>query len=208
MTTFCRATPQLLRRRRRDEMVSRLAFGALLLLVAACGGEQPTAVKPSSTATTETTPSTKNIITEGIHDKRVGQPGGFGCGEGPDAQCDVLFTVTAIDQNPPCRGGSPPPNRRLLRIEVDAQASQTFQFEPSATALTLSHWALESPDGARDEHLQTVNACNPRPDVFTAPLAPAAHVRDSVVVIAPAAATFLWLKYEKTAYRWPVRPPV
>jgi hypothetical protein len=26
--------------------------------------------------------------------------------------------------------------------------------------------------------------------------------------IAPAAATFLWLQYEKTAYRWPVRPPI
>jgi hypothetical protein len=120
----------------------------------------------------------------------------------------VKSSSTATTETTPCQGGSPPPNRRLLRIEVDAQASQTFQFEPSATALTLSHWALESPDGARDEHLQIVNACSPRPGVFTAPLAPAAHVRDSVVVIAPAAATFLWLKYEKTAYRWPVRPPV
>jgi hypothetical protein len=28
------------------------------------------------------------------------------------------------------------------------------------------------------------------------------------VVIAPTAATWLWMEYEKTAYRWPVRPPV
>jgi len=189
-------------------MLRWLAFGALLLVVAACGDEQPTAVKSASTATTETTPSTKNIITEGIHDKRVGQPGGFGCGEGPDAECDVLFTVTAIDQNPPCPGGAPPGGKRLLRIEVDAQASKTFQFEPSATALMLSHWTLESPDGAMDDDLRLVEACTPRPGVFAAPLAPAAHIRDSVVVIAPAAATFLWLEYEKTAYRWPVRPPV
>jgi hypothetical protein len=176
-------------------MVRRLAFGALVFLVAACGGEQATAVKEPSTATTETTPSTKNIITEGIHDKRVGQPGGFGCGDGPDAECDVLFTVTAIDQNPPCPGGS-------------AQAAPRFQFEPSATALMLSQWALESPGGAMDHDLQLIDACSPHPGVFTAPLAPAAHIRDSVVVIAPAAATFLWLQYENTAYRWPVRPPI
>jgi len=64
----------------------RLACAAMLLLVAACGEEQ-TSTDPaaSTTATTEPTPSTRNIITEGIHDKRVGQPGGFGCGEGPDA---------------------------------------------------------------------------------------------------------------------------
>ena len=83
-------------------MMRRLVLATVLLLVAACG-RQTTAERASSrTATTEPTPSTRNIITEGIHDKRVGQPGGFGCGDGPDAVCDVTFTVTAIEQNPPC----------------------------------------------------------------------------------------------------------
>jgi hypothetical protein len=104
-------------------MMRRLVLATVLLLVAACG-RQTTAERASSrTATTEPTPSTRNIITEGIHDKRVGQPGGFGGGEGLVAVCDVLFT-------------------------------------------------------------------------------------DSVVVFAPTAASLLWLEYEKTAYRWPVRPPV
>jgi hypothetical protein len=44
--------------------------------------------------------------------------------------------------------------------------------------------------------------------VFAEPLAPATHPRDSVVVFAPTAATFLWLEYEKTGYCWPVRPPI
>jgi hypothetical protein len=56
--------------------------------------------------------------------------------------------------------------------------------------------------------LQKVDGCSPDPAVFVGPLAPAAHPRDSVVVIAPTAATWLWLEYGKTAYRWPVRPPV
>jgi hypothetical protein len=186
----------------------RLTFAALLFLVAACGGEQMAADPASSkTATTEPTPSTRNIITEGIHDKRVGQPGGFGCGEGPDAVCDVTFTVTAIEQNPPCRV-APPSGTRMLRIEVDAQAPLAFQYEPPATALMLSNWAIETADGAMHYDLQMVDKCRPHPGVFTGPLVPATHPRDSVVVIAPTAATFLWLEYEKTAYRWPVRPPV
>jgi hypothetical protein len=181
----------------------------MLSLVAGCGGEQTAAGPASSkTATTEPTPSTRNIITEGIHDKRVGQPGGFGCGEGPDAVCDVTFTVTAIDLNAPCPGVTPPAGNRLLRIEVDAQAPLTFHYEPPATALMLSHWAFETANGAMQYDLKMVDACSPDPGVFVGPLAPATHPRDSVVVIAPTDATFLWMEYEKTAYRWPVRPPV
>jgi hypothetical protein len=77
-----------------------------------------------------------------------------------------------------------------------------------ATALMLSHWALETPDGAMRYGVQMVDKCSPHPGVFTGPLAPAAHPRDSVVVLAPTDATLLWLEYEKTAYRWPLRPPV
>jgi hypothetical protein len=186
----------------------RLAFATVLLLVAACGGEQTAVDQASSkTATTEPTPSTRNIITEGIHDKRVGQPGGFGCGEGPDAICDVTFTVTAIDQNPPCPV-APPAGMRLLRIEVDAKAPVAFQYEPPVTALMLSHWAIETADSTMQYDLQMVDACSPDPGVFVGPLAPATHPRDSMVVIAPTRATWLWMEYEKTAYRWPVRPPV
>jgi hypothetical protein len=65
-------------------MMRRCAIAAVLVLVAACGSEQTTAESPT-TPTTEPTPSTRNIITEGLHDKRVGQPGGFGCGEGANA---------------------------------------------------------------------------------------------------------------------------
>jgi hypothetical protein len=112
----------------------------MLLLVAACGGEQ-TAAEPaasSRTATTEPIPSTRNIITEGVHDKRVGQPGGFGCGDRPDAVCDVTFTVTAVELNPPCPV-VPPSGSRMLRVEVDARAPLAFQYEPPMTALQLSH---------------------------------------------------------------------
>ncbi len=187
----------------------RLAFGAMLLIVGACGGEQ-TAAGPaasSRTATTEPIPSTRNIITEGVHDKRVGQPGGFGCGDDPDAVCDVTFTVTAVELNPPCPV-APPPGSRLLRIEVDAQAPLAFQYEPPVTAMQLSHWAIETADGNMQYNLQMVDACSPDPGVFVGSLVPATHPRDSVVVIAPTAATWLWMEYEKTAYRWPVRPPV
>jgi hypothetical protein len=186
----------------------RLAVAAVLLFVAACGGGQTPADSASpTTATTEPTPSTRNIITEGIHDKRVGQPGGFGCGERPDAVCDVTFTVTAIEQNPPCPV-APPPDMRLLRIEVDAQAPLSFQYEPPATALLLSHWAIETADGKMQYNLQMVDACSPDPGVFVGPLAPDTHLRDGVVVIASTGATWLWMEYEKTAYRWPVRPAV
>jgi len=153
----------------------RLVVGAALLL-ASCGGEH-TAAEPapasSRTATTEPVPSTRNIITEGVHDKRVGQPG-----------------------------------IRMLRIEVDVKAPLAFQCGPPVTALQLSHWAIETADGSVQSNLQMVDACSPDPGVFVAPLVPATHPRDSVVVIAPTAATWLWMKYEQTAYRWPVRPPV
>lgn len=185
----------------------RLGSAAILVLIAGCGGQQPVAETSSTTATTEPIPSTRNIITEGLHDKRVGQPGGFGCGDGPDAVCDVTFTVTAIDQNPLCPGVLPPSGKQLLRIEVDAEAPRPFQYEPSATALMLAHWATESGDGVL-QNLEMVNACSPDAGAFVGPLAPATHPRDSAVVIAPRGATFLWLEYEKTAYRWPVRPPV
>jgi hypothetical protein len=116
----------------------RLAFAALLFLVAACGGEQMAADPASSK------------------------------------------TATTIEQDLTCRGVTPPAGMRLLRIA----------------------------DGAMHYDLQMVDKCSPHPGVFTGPLAPATHPRDSVVVFAPTAATFLWLEYEKTAYRWPVRPPV
>ena len=187
----------------------RLVVWAALLL-AACGGEH-TAAEPapasSRTAPTEPVPSTRNIITEGVHDKRVGQPGGFGCGDGPDAVCDVTFTVTAVELNPPCPV-APPSGSRMLRIEVDVKAPLAFQYGPPVAALQLSHWAIETADGSVQSNLQMVDACSPDPGVFVAPLVPATHPRDSVVVIAPTAATWLWMKYEQTAYRWPVRPPV
>jgi hypothetical protein len=107
-----------------------------------------------------------------------------------------------------CRGVTPQAGMRLLRIEVDAQAPLAFQYQPPATALMLSHWAIETADGAMHYDLQIVDKCSPHPGVFTGPLAPATHPCDSVVVFAATAATFLWLEYEKTEYRWPVRPPV
>ena len=76
---------------------------------------------------------------------------------------------------------------RLLRIEVDAQAPLAFKYQPPAAAVMLSHWALETADGAKHYDLQIVDKCSPHPGVFTEPLAPATHPRDSVVVFAPTA---------------------
>lgn len=186
----------------------RIALAALLILITACG-EQTVADPTPTTATTEPTPTSRNITTEGIHDKRVGQPGGFGCGEGPDAACDVLFTVTAIELNPPCPGVTPQAGQRLLRVEVDAAASLRFQYAVPRTALMLVHWAIETDNGDVQRDLRAVDACSPHQGVFAAPLEPGTHPRDSVVVFAPSRATWLWLEYEETAtYRWPVRPPV
>ena len=55
---------------------------------------------------------------------------------------------------------------QLLRVEVDAQASPAFQYEPSATALQLSHWAVETADGKMQYDLRVVDACSPDPGVF------------------------------------------
>lgn len=178
-----------------------------MFTLAACGGGQTVAERTSLTSTTEPVPSTRNIITEGIHDKRVGQPGGFGCGDGPDAVCDALFTVTAIDRNPPCNADAPPAGTLMLRIEVDVEASATFQFPEPETTLRLANWAVETDDGVLHD-LQMVEACSPDAGVFVRPLVPAIDARDSVVVVVPSRAAWLWLKYENTAYRWPVRPPV
>jgi hypothetical protein len=180
---------------------------ALMFALAACGGEQTVAEPAPTTATTEPVPSTRNIITEGIHDKRVGQPGGFGCGTGSGAVCDTTFTVTAIERNPPCPADQPPAGTQLLRIEVDVEASATFQYPVTETALLLANWAVETGDGVLHD-LRMVDACSPGPGVFVQPLTPAVHARDSVVVVAPARTTWLWLRYENTAYRWGVRPPV
>jgi len=115
--------------------------------------------------------------------------------------------VTAIELDPLCPAAAPA-GKRLLRFEVDAQASQAFQFTPPATALLLDNWAVETDDGALHQDLQVVDACSPDSGVFIRPIAAGSHPRDSVVVIAPSRATWLWLQYEKTPYRWPVRPPV
>jgi hypothetical protein len=159
------------------------------------------------TATTEPAPSSRNIVTEGVIDKRVGQPGGLGCGEGDDAVCDVVFTVTALEQDPKCPGVSAPAGMRLLRIEVDAEAAAPFQFEQPPTALLLAHWDVETDDGARHP-LRRVDACSPDAGVFAETLAAGAHPRDSVVVEAPKRATFLWLQYFQTTWRWSRRAPV
>ncbi|MCU1696368.1 MAG: hypothetical protein JWR34_2431 [Mycobacterium sp.] len=133
-------------------MAKRLVLAAGLLLVAACGSVQaaPDQSPPGWTiATTEPAPTSRNIVTEGVIDKRVGQPGGLGCGEGPDAICDVVFTVTALEQDPKCPGVSAPAGMRLLRIAIDAEAAAAFQFEQPPTALLLTHWDVETDDGAR-----------------------------------------------------------
>jgi hypothetical protein len=189
------------------DVVKRIAVAALMITLSACGSEETVAEHTSLTPTTEPVPSTRNIITEGVHDKRVGQPGGFGCGDGPDAVCDALFTVTAIERNPPCPGASASAGKLLLRIDVDVEASATFQFAVPEKALLLANWAVETGDGALHD-LVMVDACSTDAGVFVRPLVPATHPRDSVVVVAPSRATWLWLKYENTAYRWPVRPPV
>jgi hypothetical protein len=187
--------------------VKRIALVALMFTLAACGGEETVAERTSLTPTTEPVPSTRNIITEGLHEKRVGQPGGFGCGDGQDAVCDTLFTVTAIERNPPCDAAAPPAGKMLLRIDVDVEASSPFQYSAPATTLLLANWVVQTGDGTVYD-LQMVEACSPDAGVFVRPLVPATHPRDSVVVVAPSRATWLWLKYENTAYRWPVRPPV
>ena len=94
----------------------------------------------------------------------------------------------------------------MLRIEVDAKAPLAFQYGPPVTALQLSHWAVETADGTTQSNLQMVDACSPDPGVFLAPLVPATHPRDSVVVIAPTAATWL----PRTAVRGPrsIRSPM
>jgi hypothetical protein len=184
------------------------AYAVVVLLASACGGGPGTAERAEATATTEAAPTSRNIITEGVHDKRVGQPGGFGCGDGPDPVCDVTFTVTAIEQNPPCPGIDPPSGKELMRIEVDAQASPAIRHRQAVRALELSHWAVETADGTLHRDLQLVRDCSPDPWLFVGPLAPGTHPRDSVVVVVPGQVTFLWMDYEKTAYRWPVRPPI
>jgi hypothetical protein len=145
-------------------MAIRLVLAAGLLVLAACGSEQAAPDQSQSrsmiTATTEPAPSSRNIVTEGVIDKRVGQPGGLGCGEGDDAVCDVVFTVTALEQDPKCPGVSAPAGMRLLRIEVDAEAAAPFQFEQPPTALLLAHWDVETDDGARHP-LRRVDACSP-----------------------------------------------
>ena len=192
-------------------MAKRLVLAAGLLVLAACGGQQA-APDPSSSgsmiaATTEPAPTSRNIVTEGVIDKRVGQPGGLGCGEGSDAVCDVVFTVTALERDPTCAGVPTSTGMRLLRIEIDAESAATFQFEQPPTALLMTHWDVETDDGARHP-LQMVSACSPDAGVFAAPLAAGAHPRDSVVVEAPKRATFLWLRYLQTTWRWSVRAPV
>ena len=49
----------------------------------------------------------------------------------------------------------------------------------------LSHWALETADGAMLQNRQIVDTRSPHPGVVARPLAPATHPRDSVVVVAP-----------------------
>jgi hypothetical protein len=188
-------------------MMKSVALGALVFTLSACGSTAPPAAEQASTPTTEPVPTSRNIITEGVHDKRVGQPGGFGCGAGPDATCDTTFTVTAIELNPPCAEAAPP-TQRLLRIEVDVEAAVAFQYEQPETALTLRNWAVETPGGAMHYDLKMIDQCSPDPGVFVGDLVPGTHPRDSVVIVAPETATWLWLGYEQTAYRWPIRPPV
>jgi hypothetical protein len=192
-------------------MAKRFVLAAGLLLLAACGSDQAApGQEPSGSmiaATTEPAPTSRNIITEGVIDKRVGQPGGLGCGEGADAVCDVVFTVTALDQDTKCAGVATSTGMRLLRIEIDAEAAATYQHDQPPTALELTHWDVETDDGSR-HRLQMVGACSPDPGVFAEPLAAGAHSRDSVVVEAPKRATFIWLQYLQTTWRWSVRAPM
>lgn len=77
---------------------------------------------------------------EGVIEKKIGQPAGLNCPEEPNLPCDLNFNLTAIQQNAPCGGESLGPDEQYLRFDVDAFSSDdTFEYADSGEGLLLSN---------------------------------------------------------------------
>src|ERR1700759_3310873 len=46
---------------------------------------------------------------EGVIEKKIGEPAGLNCSQNPGAPCDLNFNVTAIQQDPRCPAAAEPP---------------------------------------------------------------------------------------------------
>ena len=133
----------------------------------------------------------------------LGRPAAIGCAEGA-LECDVDFTVTAIQQGYDCDDTSlrPGPDEQWLRFDVVATARAEFAFTWSATALALTNWTIEGPDGKTPATTTMSNQCSTGRVPVLDPLTPGAHITTGVVVVAPKPASVLRLDVDELSWQW------
>lgn len=160
-----------------------------------------------TTLTTSPIPSSPAVVDSGLIEKRVGEPGAIGCDGQQEPRCDVLFTVVALEWDPPCVGGSEPlPGRRYLRLEVDANATRKPHFAPTASALALSNWSAEASRGQAVQFVPMMGCSKDVGPIGPLALEPGFNIRGSVVLLIDADIQAILLKYKDTIFRWRVPP--
>ncbi len=144
---------------------------------------------------------------EGVIEKKIGEPAGLNCPQDPDKPCDLNFNVTAIQQDARCSASAdrPGPGQQFLRFDIEAFSSnETFEFQDSADALLVQNWSVDGADGGSFHDLTDYPECGTGAVPFTGRLAPGEHARATVVVRAPKPATALRFSWQALMWEWPI----
>jgi hypothetical protein len=183
--------------------------------VAGCGSGGSSKTDMSSQASDDTSTTTRSTApsqafgpthTEGVIEKKIGEPAGLNCPDDPKLPCDLNFTVTAIAQGVSCDAGAEPlePDQQFLRFDTEAFSSQqTFALPNSADALLLANWSVDGVDGTVHD-LISYSECGEGEAPVGKPVATGDRVRARIVVRAPKPAVRLRLSWLQLMWEWPV----
>lgn len=175
-----------------------LLAGAVLLAASACtsnvasdSGDQAAASAASEATAPEQSPP------DGLHQKQVGETGGWGCSEDGDGACTITFAITNIEtvecEYPEIyqlRDG-----HSVIRIDLDVSTTQELQedWTNQLGTLLLNQWSVTTPDGYSTNNLPDKTGCVPNVEQ-TDFLLPATKTRPTAVIEVPDDALELQLR--------------
>jgi hypothetical protein len=176
-----------------------------------CGsGDAPEADGTNQTSSASRAPVPSQAFgpnhSEGVIEKKIGEPAGLNCSENPEEPCDLNFNVTAIQQDARCTATAdlPGPGQQFLRFDIEAFSSYpTFGFRGSEDALLLQNWSVDGTDGTAHD-LTYYPECSTGAAPIAGNMVAGERSRATVVVRAPKPATALRVSWMQLMWEWSI----
>jgi hypothetical protein len=185
---------------------------AVLVTLSGCGSaHSPGADGSSQTSSARRPPTPSQAFgpnhSEGVIEKKIGEPAGLNCSDNPEEPCDLNFNVTAIQQDVRCSATAdlPGAGQQFLRFDVEAFSSYpAFEFAGSEDALLLQNWSVDGATGSTMHNLTYYPECSDGAAPINARTVAGHHPHATVVVRAPKPATALRFSWFSLRWEWPI----